>query len=123
MIREHGNAYFVFDDDNSILDKKHLFGILDMLDKKNLKISIYLRSRVDTVDDERLQNQGWRVQANIVWYGEWKSCNIKAHDKGSLLRNQVRSRTHQKNTILRPTVTLCWVILERPKRPCRRTVN
>ncbi len=37
MINEHGIRYFVFDDDNLLLDKKHLFGILDLLRKKTLK--------------------------------------------------------------------------------------
>ena len=54
MIKENGIKYIVFDDDNLLLDKKHLFGMLDLLDKKKLKVSFTCESRVDTVDEERL---------------------------------------------------------------------
>jgi anaerobic magnesium-protoporphyrin IX monomethyl ester cyclase len=54
LVKKHGMKYLVFDDDNFLLDKKYLFGILDLLNKKNLRISFTCESRVDTIDEERL---------------------------------------------------------------------
>jgi anaerobic magnesium-protoporphyrin IX monomethyl ester cyclase len=55
LVKEHGIRYLVFDDDNLLLDKKQLFGMLDLLEKKKIKVPFTCESRVDTVDEERLR--------------------------------------------------------------------
>lgn len=55
MVNKYGIKYLVFDDDNMTLDKNYLFGILDELKARKIKVPFTCESRVDTVDDEKLE--------------------------------------------------------------------
>ena len=55
MINKYGIRYLVFDDDNILLDRKYLFGILDELFARKIRIPFTCESRVDTVDEEKLE--------------------------------------------------------------------
>jgi len=60
MIRElrhkYGIRYLVFDDDNLLLNKKHLIDFLEIFKKSDSWMPFSCQSRVDTIDDERLKH-------------------------------------------------------------------
>ncbi len=72
LIRElyykHRIRYILFDDDNLLLNKPHLFKILDLLEKENFKIPFTCQSRVDTIDEERLKRLK-KAGCKIILYG------------------------------------------------------
>ena len=51
---KYGIRYLLFDDDNLLVNKKHLFALLDEMEKEKLYIPFTCQSRVDTIDSERL---------------------------------------------------------------------
>jgi len=54
LVETHGIRYLLFDDDNLLLNKKHLFRLLDLMKETGLGLPFTCQSRVDTVDEDRL---------------------------------------------------------------------
>jgi len=55
LVDTYGIRYLLFDDDNLLLSKKHLFRLLDLMHEQGLRLPFTCQSRVDTVDEERLR--------------------------------------------------------------------
>ena len=55
LVRNHGVGYLVFDDDNLLLNKNYLLSILELMKKRHLNLPFTCASRVDTIDEERLE--------------------------------------------------------------------
>ena len=52
--KDYGIRYLLFDDDNLLLNKTHLFRLLDLLKASPARMPFTCQSRVDTLDEERL---------------------------------------------------------------------
>jgi len=55
LVDRYGIRYLLFDDDNLLLGKKHLFRLLDLMHERHVRLPFSCQSRVDTVDEERLR--------------------------------------------------------------------
>jgi radical SAM superfamily enzyme YgiQ (UPF0313 family) len=64
LYEDYGVRYLLFDDDNLLLNKTHLFRLLDLLKASRARLPFTCQSRVDTIDEERLtrlQDAGCRM--------------------------------------------------------------
>jgi radical SAM superfamily enzyme YgiQ (UPF0313 family) len=65
---EHGIRYLLFDDDNLLLNRRHLYRLLDLLEERDLVTPFTCQSRVDTIDEEKLKRLK-RADCRMILYG------------------------------------------------------
>jgi len=54
LYHDYGMRYLLFDDDNLLLNKNHLFQLLDLLEGSGMDLRFTCQSRVDTISEEKL---------------------------------------------------------------------
>ena len=65
---KHGIRYLMFDDDNLLLNKNYLFQLLDLLEGTGLRIPFSCQSRVDTIDEEKVDRLK-RARCRMIQFG------------------------------------------------------
>lgn len=86
----HGIRYLLFDDDNLLLNKKHLFELFDLLESQGLKMPFTCQSRIDTIDEEKLARLK-KADCRLILYGvESGSQNVLETMKKRITPEQVR---------------------------------
>jgi anaerobic magnesium-protoporphyrin IX monomethyl ester cyclase len=87
---EHGIRYLLFDDDNLLLNRRHLYRLLDLLEERDLVTPFTCQSRVDTIDEEKLKRLK-RADCRMILYGvESGSPQILEAMKKGITTDQVK---------------------------------